>query len=134
MAQFELLKTEIADDPLGRGYAAMTDAEAADSLNTANRTVTRETLSSADIYETIVVSEFQALSDAAKVYVRDILALGGDVRVGAGSKARTVLIGTFGGGSATITALAAAITDTVSRATELGLGFVHPGDIENARY
>ena len=134
MARIDILKAELTDDPEFIGYSVMSNVEAADSLNTANRTVTRETLSSADIYETIVVSEFQALSDAAKVYVRDILALGGDVRVGAGSKARTVLIGAFGGGSGTITALAAAITDTVSRAAELGLGFVQPGDVENARY
>ena len=134
MARIDILKAELTDDPEAIGYSGMTDAEAATSINTANREVTRETLPSADIYEAINVSEFQALSDAAKVYVRDVLALGDGVKVGAASKARTVLIGAFGGGSATITSLAAAITDTVSRATELGLGFVHPGDVENARY
>ena len=39
----------------------------------------------------------------------------------------------FGGGSATLSALAAARKDDVSRAVELELGTVKPGHIEEAR-
>lgn len=35
---YTILTAELADDPLGRGYSAMTDQEVADSLNAANRT------------------------------------------------------------------------------------------------
>jgi len=36
---YAALKREIETDPLGRGYAGMTDQQIADSLNVANRTV-----------------------------------------------------------------------------------------------
>ena len=35
---YSALKTELTIDPLARGYATMTDAQAAASLNTVNRT------------------------------------------------------------------------------------------------
>ena len=128
-----VLATELTVDPLARGYAGMANHQArADSLNTANRTLTVDVLSSAQIYEAIDVSEFQALTDAQKAYVRDILGLGDSVAVGTGNKARTVLIGAFGGGSTTISALAALLDTTVSRAVELGLGLVEVGHIIDA--
>jgi hypothetical protein len=37
MANIQRLAAELADDPLGRGYSAMTDQAAADDLNTAYR-------------------------------------------------------------------------------------------------
>lgn len=111
----------------------MSDAEVADDINTLYRTTTRETLTSAEIYEQIVVAEFQAKTDAQKIYVRDILGLGNDVRVGPGSKARAVMIAVFGAGSATIQNLAAILTVPISRATELGLGIVKPGHVQMAR-
>ena len=39
----------------------------------------------------------------------------------------------FGGASGTVTALAAARVEVVSRATEIGIGFVWPGNVELAR-
>ena len=47
MADIEALATELANDPLGRGYASMTDQEAANDLNTAYRTYTVEVSSRA---------------------------------------------------------------------------------------
>ncbi len=40
----------------------------------------------------------------------------------------------FAGAVETLQALAALQTETVSRAAEIGLGFVSPGHVENARY
>ena len=40
-----VLANELTNDPLARGYASMTDAEAAARLNTANRTVNRDKFS-----------------------------------------------------------------------------------------
>jgi len=129
----QALWNEISADPLARGYATMTDVEVAIDMNTVYRTRTRSTLSSAEIYERINVAEFQSKTDAAKVYVRDILGLGQDVQVGPDSKARAVLLAVFGAQSATIQALAAALLVPISRAEELGLGTVKPGHVQDAR-
>ena len=37
MADIDILRQELTDDPLGRGYAGMADGEVADSLNVADR-------------------------------------------------------------------------------------------------
>jgi len=130
---YQALWTEISTDPLGRGYSAMTDPEIAIDLNMVYRTRTRNTLSSAEIYENIVVSEFQSKTDAQKVYIRDILGLGSDVRVGPDSKARQVMLAIFGAESNTIANLAAILQEDISRATELGFGYVSGQDVETAR-
>ena len=128
-----VLWDEINTDPLARGYAEMSDAEIAEDMNLFYRTLVRDTLSSADIYEQIDVAEFQGKTDAQKVYVRDLLGLGDNVQVGPDSKARTVLIAVFGGASVTIQALAAILQVPISRAEELGLGVVKPGHVQDAR-
>ena len=128
-----VLWEEISTDPLTRGYVGMSDAEVAIDMNTLYRTETRDTLSSAEIYERIVVSEFQEKTPEAKVYIRDILGLGQSVFVGPDSKARMVLLAIFGAQSETIQALAAALEVLISRATELGLGVVKPGHVQDAR-
>jgi len=130
---YQILHDELVGDPLGRGYSAMTDAEVAVDLNTIYRTYTRTHLSSAEIYEAISALEFQALSDAQKVYVRDILGLGEGIDVQPGGQARAVMIQIFGAGSTTISNLAAVLQESISRAAELGLGVVTPGDVERAR-
>lgn len=130
----QALTTELTTDPLGRGYAAMSDAQAADSLNTANRTVERATLRAADIFEAVVLSEYNALAAAKKAQVDRVLNLaGGDIPVGANSKARAFLLDAFVAGSATRTALVAAVQHQVSRAAELGLGPVSHQMIAEAR-
>lgn len=130
----QALTTELTTDPLRRGYAAMSDAQAADSLNTANRTVERATLRAADIFEAVVLSEYNALAAAKKAQVDRVLNLAGDdIPVGANSKARAFLLDAFVAGSATRTALAAAVQHQVSRAAELGLGPVSHQMIAEAR-
>lgn len=41
--RWDVLRSEIANDPLGRGYASMTDEQVAASLNNLDRPVTRPT-------------------------------------------------------------------------------------------
>lgn len=102
-------------------------------------TLDRESLPNEKILATILSSattraEFAALSDTDKGIVRDILYVGASVPTAAGEPARDTLVAIFGGGSDTIQALAAAISEDVSRATYAGiLGSPHLGDIENAR-
>lgn len=129
----QILWNEISTDPLARGYATMTDAQVASDMSTVYRTTVRTTLSSAEIYENINVTEFQSKTDAQKTYVRDVLGLGQEVQVGPDSKARAVLIAVFGAGSDTIQALAAMLLVAISRSQELGLGIVKPGHVQVAR-
>lgn len=127
------LASEINNDPLSRGYAAMTDSEIVTDLNTAYRTRTRSRLSSSEIYEQINAAEFVAMTDANKQYVRDILGLGEGISVGPDSQARSVLIGTFGAQSTTINNLAAILTESITRARELGLGAVSTEQLTRLR-
>lgn len=127
------LREELSSDPLSREYAGMTDSDAADDLNTAYRDVTRGTLSGATIFNAIVPSEFGALTDAQQRFVRDVFSLGDAVDVGPGTNARTVLLDAFGTGTTTRDNLVAAVSVTISRASELGLGSVRGTDVKLAR-
>jgi hypothetical protein len=133
VSQITILKTEITTDPLARGYSGMTNQQVADSLNTVNRPIQRTTLTGAEIYEQTDITEFQGKTAAQQIYVRDIWGLGGNIAVGAGSKARTVMITVFGAGSVTIANLLAILTTNISRATEIGATFVFAHDVANAR-
>lgn len=130
---YAILKDEITNDPLSRGYSAMTDAEVAFDLNTQRRTRQRPTLDAAEIYEAITVSEFQALNDTVKAYVRDIYSLGTGIVITTNSKARQVLLTAFDAGSESRAALVAAATESISRATELGLRRIKTGYVQKAR-
>lgn len=128
-----ILHDELINDPLTRGYAGMTDEEAANDINTIYRSIQKTTLTGAEIYEQTDIPEFQGLAASEQAWVRDIWGLGGDIKVDAGSKARAVYLTVFGGGSATITNLLAELTIAVSRARELGLPSVTPGDVTAAK-
>lgn len=118
------LRRELLDDPLALGYAGMTDVQALASITddgTRNKP-DRETLTSAEIYNVIVRSEYQALSPAEKAELGIILGLGDSINISATSKARTALAGMFDAASDTRPALLALITGLKqSRAVELGI-------------
>lgn len=128
----ETLKAEITNDPLGRGYAGMTDAQVAADLNTVNRD-NWVPLSSSQIFESIDAAEFVALTPAQQARVDRILGLGSGIQTTPGSQARSELIAVFGGGSTTITTLASIANQQISRAQELGLGVVREGHVTEAR-
>lgn len=125
------LKSELTVDPLARGYAGMNDVAAAESLNLPNRQVLRSVIPTYEIFECIVPSEFDALTAPIKSRVQILLGLG-SVRVN-GSNAQTTLLGAFGVGTATRTALIALARSLGSRSDELGLGRVTPSDVANAK-
>ena len=62
----QILKTELDSDPLARGYASMTDAQAADSLNAVNRTVDTETVQGWELWGATVLTEYSALTAAQR--------------------------------------------------------------------
>jgi hypothetical protein len=98
----------------------------------------KDTLPSGEVFATILQnsSEFTALTDADKQMVRDILYVhsGEGIPTAPGTPARTALVNIFGGGSATITALAAAISYQISRAEDVGIiGVIRVSDVDYAR-
>ena len=124
------LAAELAGGHPDTGAYDADAATAADQLNTVNRTLNRASMSGSEVLNAVNAAEWIGLTDAGRQTVWDIVHLGTLNPFGVEA---TLLIEVFGGGSATITALAAARKDDVSRAVELGLGFVYAGHIQNAR-
>ena len=129
----QALKTELTTDPLGRGYAGMTNTQVVTSLRTANRTVERRSVSGSQIYNAIVPSEFSTLLATQQQLVRDVFGLGDTIDVRTGTNVRAVMLAAFGAGTTTRANLIALVQETISRAAELGLGDVREGDVARAR-
>lgn len=125
-----LLRNELDTDPLTRGYAAMSDLEAATSLNEENRTRSRNRMTASDVLNAVVPSEYTALSDTDKRTIWDVLHLGDINPFGVEA---TLFTQVFGAGSGTLIALAAMRNETISRGEELGLGTVRESDVFKAR-
>ena len=122
-----ILSDEISGDPLGRGYSGMSDAEIVTSLNTVDRTQNRSSMTASEVLNAIDIAEWNALSDADQQKIWDVLHIRGINPFGVEA---TIFVAVFGAGSDTITALQAARVTTVSRATELGIGFVKLGHVQ----
>ena len=116
---YKVLKNEILNDPLVRGYGGMTNAQILTSLVAVNRSRQLESVNSAFIYERLDQTEVQSLDAAATARLDRILGLGNNILVQGAAK--TELIAIFGGGSNTIAALAADIVVAISRFEEIGL-------------
>lgn len=131
---FIILRDELVNDPLARGYSGMTDQQAAVDLNTEYRDLWIE-VTSAQIYEAVDDGEFAGKTSAEQTEVRDIWGLGGAIATAPGAKARTKLIAIFGGASATITNLQTIAKQSQSRSQELALGRsrVTESDVNHAR-
>ena len=130
MADINKIKSEIDADPLGRGYAGMTDAQVADSGNVADREVNKTSLSATEVLNTVVVAEYNALTTDNKTLFWNVLAIGDLNPFGIEA---ALLTSIFGSGSETIIALAAKRKHLVTRWAELGVGTVYEGTISQAR-
>lgn len=128
---FVVLHNELTNDPLDRGYAGMTDQQAADSLNAVNRSRERGVVPSYEIIDATVPAEWAALSAAEKQRYQTLTGAG-QVNVRSGN-ARAAFMAMFGAGTQTRTNLAALQNEQVSRATELGLEYVYEGHVFMAR-
>jgi len=155
MSTYNKLATELADDPLERGYSGMTDVQAAGSLNTVNRDRV-VAITSAELLAwsgggandgAVTPSRYERIETAAKEHT--------SLAVRGASKAAIQLIGRDGttlnlaltdrmgmvdalvvGGVLTTdekTALVALGTETITRAAELGIRRVLPGHVMKAR-
>lgn len=103
---------------------------AAGQLNAVNRTTNKTSMSGSEVLNAVDAGEWGALDAAGKQTVWDIVHLGTVDPFGVEA---TLMTGVFGPPSATITALAAARKNNVSRAVELGLGLIKAGHVIEAR-
>lgn len=133
MADLVALKAELDSDPLGRGYAGMTDAQAASSLNDVLDRVPpgNPTFDASEVFQRIDQTEFNALSNADEAKVWNVLHLG---LLNPWGREADILTDAFGAGSTTITDLKAWRNGKrVSRGRELGFGIVREGYVSAAR-
>jgi hypothetical protein len=127
----ETLKDELNIDPLSRGYASMSDEEAAINLNTVYRTMARDYVAGWEIFNVTDDTEYGALTDSQKASW-DALCGIDNVSIDSGiAKSREAEL--FGPGTTTRDNLISLKTLNVSRGVELGLGVVKVGHIEEAR-
>ncbi len=131
------LKTELTDDPLTRGYAGMTDQQAADDLNTAYRTRNRTNMTGDEIAQQADPVEFNGLDDGSANNTADVKAhwLALCARESIDPFAATneqLVIAIFGAGSASVANLQAARLESITRAQELGLRVTRSA-VEGAR-
>ena len=127
----DILIAELADDPLGRGYAAMDDAAAAADLNIAYQSQERTVIPAHEIVDALVVAEWAAITDLQRTTI-GLIVSAGSVNV-QNANVRDAFLDAFVGGTTTRANLAAIQTEQVSRGVELGLGFVGMADVEDAR-
>lgn len=132
MSKYDILAAELTDDPLGRGYAGMTDLQVSVSLNTVNRTRPWPFLTGDDAFQATDSSEFAALTNDTRrglwlsFCARDTI----DPFATANVAFVTWL---FGGGSQTVANLASVRQENLSRAEELGLPPVSEQHVANVR-
>jgi len=117
---YPTLKALIDTNP---DIATATDQDLADWCNEAVIDATKTSLPNEEILAVILsnVAEFSALAEGDKQIVRDILYIGDSVPTSPGEPARDTLVSIFGGQSATIQTLAAAISYSVTRAANVGI-------------
>lgn len=126
------LIAELRDDPLTRGYAGMTAAQAADALNARTRTRNRAMVSVSEILDAIDWVEYDALAAAHKARLNLILAR--DAVNANSTNVRAAFLAAFAAGSTTRTSLIALLAEPISRAVEIGMTEpATPGLIEWAR-
>ena len=123
--QRAILADELGNDPLGRGYGGMTDAEILTDLEALTRSRNRDSMTPTEIYNQIDTGVWGGtgtateLSVAGKQEIWDILHLGNPINPFGLEATRFKNI--FGPTSSTSVALGDARVESISRLEELGL-------------
>ena len=126
---YAVLYNEVTADPLGIGYAGMTNDQIAESLNAVTRTRNRDRMEPTEVINAMVLSEWNAVTAAKKQTIWNLLHMGSVNPFGIEA---TLFIDAFGADSATIRELARIRVQGISRAQELGLPVVAVGHIQEA--
>lgn len=142
---YDKLKNELVNDPLGIGYSALTDADASVALNAKNRVVVEETFVNAKtvmatLGATAGATFLDALASAAASnraisWAMDFIKSDSGIDVG-NTETRNMLDSLVAANvlnSADVATVKSLAEKTVSRGEELGLGLVKPGDVSYAR-
>jgi hypothetical protein len=116
---YTILSEELANDPLGRGYAGMTDQEAADSLATTNRPRNKSSITGDETFGATDSAEFGALGDLKKQLWMSFCGRDSIDPFGTANVAFVQWV--FGAGSSTIDNLNTIRVESVARAAELGI-------------
>ena len=132
-SKYHTIRDELLAGHPGTGAYNADDALAADQLNVVNRTRTRDELSASEIFEAIEIAEYKALASNEKGAVDKVLGLGDSIQIGPSSKARAFLLDAFDAGSTTRANLVSLVVEDISRADEIGVGFVKPSHVTYAR-
>lgn len=131
MANIEKLRDELINDPLTRGYAAMTDAEVLSSLNVDDRTIAKSAISGEEMWQQTNEVEFANLTDSKKqMWVSFTRSDGIDPFATANVEFVKWIFGT---GAQTVTNLVGVREYTGNRIDELELGEVTERDVHDAR-
>jgi hypothetical protein len=125
-----MLSDELTNDPLARGYGAMTDAQARDSLNTVDRTKNKDLLAGDEMFSATDSGEWAALTDHKQSLWMDLC---GRESINPFGAANLALVTSIFGAGPTLNALAALRVEDVSRAGELGGGLVSVAHVSFAR-
>ena len=128
MADINKLITELTDNP--GTYAALSDVEVADLGNTVDQTRPRTSMTSTEVWQSIDVAELRALADGDRALVMAVLQFQSIDPFG---NEATLFMALFPDGGVTLTALIAARQETVSLFVKLGIGFVIPRNVADAR-
>ena len=133
--EYARLRSELMADPVALGYAGLTDPQAADRINATDtgRTLPRTAVPASEILGAVDNGAWPSTA-ILQDKLRNILSI--DPVDAANDNIRSVIGAIFPAGGttgATRTRLLALSARTVSRAEELGLGVVTPGDVSLAR-
>ena len=126
-AQLAILTTELTNDTLVRGYSGMTVEAAAADIGTEYRTRIKTVMPATEVLNAMDKTEFDALTDAQRDTIWNVLSMGSEVNPNGVEK--DLFVDFFGGGSTTISNLASARQENISRATELDLPRVRAADV-----
>lgn len=129
-SHIQTIKNEFKNDPLARSYSGMSDHDAKDNLNTADRTVNRNVLSPGEAQVAVISSEYDSLAHAKRDLWQAILSDTIDIN---NTNIQTQITDIWTVGTTTRKNLDSLKTKLVSRAAELGVGIVKVGDVQQGR-
>lgn len=121
-----ILEDEIANDPLARNYAGMTDLELLTSLNANTRSRNRIRMTGRQVKVAVDVVEFRTLSDAKK---QQLIELTKSDNLDLFGTDKDILLDIFGSASTTGSNLASARVENIGRGVEIGWGIVKMKDL-----
>ncbi len=123
------LQAERTDDPVGRGYAGMTDAQFQTAVTTADIQRIKNTITGSELFAQTDSAEYVLLTEAQKTQWLGLCAIDVLDVLNASSPAAPIVTDLFGNPSVTRTAVLAYREETVARYEELGLPFPTIGDV-----